>query len=105
MVLDEFRLDGRVALVTGANRGIGQRLVTGARRGRADVALLGRSQPVETQRHIEGCGRRATGADRDLATASPAERARSNMFAGPWTSTSSVHMGQPVGRQCPARER
>ena len=38
MVLDSFRLDGRVALVTGANRGLGRGAavaLAGGRRGRA----------------------------------------------------------------------
>ena len=45
MILDTFRLDGRVALVSGANRGLGQGCALALAEAGADVALLGRTRP------------------------------------------------------------
>jgi 2-deoxy-D-gluconate 3-dehydrogenase len=71
MVLDAFRLDGRVALVTGANRGIGQALAVALADAGADVALLSRSDPAETASRIGALGRRTTWIRADLSTAGP----------------------------------
>ncbi|MFY1671452.1 2-dehydro-3-deoxy-D-gluconate 5-dehydrogenase KduD [Plantactinospora sp. WMMB334] len=71
MVLDSFRLDGRVALVTGGNRGIGQALATALAQAGADVALLGRTRPAETVARVAALGRRALVVPVDLATAGP----------------------------------
>lgn len=70
MILDSFRLDGQVALVTGGGRGIGQGAAL-AEAG-ADVALLGRADASETVARIGAVGRRAHQVRRDLAQASPA---------------------------------
>ncbi|BCB83257.1 2-dehydro-3-deoxy-D-gluconate 5-dehydrogenase KduD [Phytohabitans suffuscus] len=71
MVLDTFRLDDRVALITGANRGIGQAIAIALGQAGADVALLGRSDPAETILAIEKLGRRALFVPVDLSTAAP----------------------------------
>lgn len=72
MILDSFRLDGRVALVTGANRGLGQAAACALAEAGADVALLGRGDPAETAERVAALGRRVHVVRRDLATATPA---------------------------------
>ena len=42
-VLDRFRLDGKIALVTGGARGLGLTMATALAEAGADVALAGRS--------------------------------------------------------------
>jgi 2-deoxy-D-gluconate 3-dehydrogenase len=73
VVLDQFSLDGRVALVTGANRGIGQALAVALAQAGADVALLGRTEPEQTAGLVTAAGRRTTWLEYDLRTASPVE--------------------------------
>ncbi|MHA7134834.1 2-dehydro-3-deoxy-D-gluconate 5-dehydrogenase KduD [Oerskovia turbata] len=70
MILDMFRLDGKVALVTGSSRGLGQGAAIALAQAGADVALLDRSTPTETLAAIEGLGRRAHVVERDLLQAS-----------------------------------
>jgi 2-deoxy-D-gluconate 3-dehydrogenase len=74
-VLDGFRLDGRVALVTGGNRGLGQGCAVALAEAGADIALLGRTSPDETMRRIAALGRRAAFVPCDLGKAGPAELA------------------------------
>ena len=71
MILDTFRLDGRVALVTGAARGMGQAIAVGLAEAGADVALLDVLPVDETRGRIESLGRRALGIERDLLGLTP----------------------------------
>ena len=48
-----FSLEGKVALVTGANTGIGQAIAVALAEAGADVALAGRSEPTESAVVIE----------------------------------------------------
>ncbi|QJW38421.1 2-dehydro-3-deoxy-D-gluconate 5-dehydrogenase KduD [Cellulosimicrobium protaetiae] len=65
-MLDRFRLDGKVALVTGSSRGLGQGAAVALAEAGADVALLDRSTPSETVAAVEALGRRVHVLERDL---------------------------------------
>lgn len=55
-----FDLTGKIALVTGAGRGLGQTIAAGLAEAGADVALVTNRTPAdETKRRIESFGRRA----------------------------------------------
>ncbi|GAA0564995.1 2-dehydro-3-deoxy-D-gluconate 5-dehydrogenase KduD [Paractinoplanes ferrugineus] len=69
MILDRFRLDGQVALVTGGNRGLGQGCAIALAEAGADVALLGRSSPADTMAAVAAVGRRALHVPGDLGKA------------------------------------
>lgn len=53
-----FDLSGKVALVTGANTGLGQGLAVGLAEAGADIVAAGRSAPTETETAIKALGRK-----------------------------------------------
>lgn len=69
-----FDLQGKVALVTGANTGIGQAIAVALSRAGANVALAGRSQPAETLALIESGGGKAVSIAADLSSIEPVGR-------------------------------
>ena len=71
MILDSFRLDGKVALVTGSSRGLGQGAAVALAEAGADVALLDRGDASATADLIAATGRRVHHVQRDLVSATP----------------------------------
>ncbi len=69
-----FDLAGKVALVTGANTGIGQSIAVALAEAGADVAVAGRSSADETLARIAQTGRRAVGIAADLSSIEPVDR-------------------------------
>ena len=69
-----FDLSGRVAVVTGANTGIGQAIAVALAQAGADVALVGRTPAEVTAATIRALGRRAQIVLADLSTIEPVHR-------------------------------
>jgi 2-deoxy-D-gluconate 3-dehydrogenase len=72
-VLDLFRLEGKVALVTGVGRGLGQAMTVGLAEAGADIAGLYRTNYEESQAQIEALGRRFLPVRCDLQEATVAQ--------------------------------
>ncbi len=76
-VLERLRLDGRVALVTGASRGLGRAMALALADAGADVALVARSKDAleETAAAVAGLGRRALALPADVTVEGEVEAA------------------------------
>ena len=57
-IFSKFSLAGKVAIVTGSTRGIGQGIAIGLAQAGADIFGVGRSDHEETKKEIEALGRR-----------------------------------------------
>lgn len=68
MILEQFKLDGKVAIVTGAARGLGQTMALGLAQAGADIALVDILDMNESQKKIEELGRRCISIKADLST-------------------------------------
>ena len=68
-----FDLKNKVALVTGANTGLGQGMALALADAGADIVLIGRSEPTETFEHIAKTGVKAHSILTDLGKADDVE--------------------------------
>ena len=68
-ILDTFRLDGRVAIVTGASSGLGVAFATGLAEAGADVAICARraDRLEQTRAQVEATGRRCLAVAADVS--------------------------------------
>lgn len=73
-VLDRFRLTGKVAIVTGASRGLGAAMAVALAEAGADVALVARSDTRELAAAITALGRRSITVSVDVAAPGAAEQ-------------------------------
>lgn len=74
MILDQFRLDGKVAVVTGATRGLGRGIAAALAEAGADIVGVARSDRFgETRTEVETAGRRFVGVTQDLFKAESAD--------------------------------
>jgi 2-deoxy-D-gluconate 3-dehydrogenase len=69
-----FDLTGKVAIVTGANTGIGEAIAVALANAGADVACVGRTPAEGTVQQIRALGRRAEIVSADLSTIKPVRR-------------------------------
>jgi 2-deoxy-D-gluconate 3-dehydrogenase len=69
-----FSLEGKVALVTGANTGLGQAIAVALARAGADVCGVSRRSCAGTQAAVRGTGRKFHFIEADLSSTEPAVR-------------------------------
>ena len=67
-ILDKFKLDGKVAIVTGTSRGLGQAMAIALGEAGADLAMVGMSDMSQTVRKIESLNRRCVTIKADLSS-------------------------------------
>ena len=72
-ILDSFKLDGKVALVTGAGQGLGQGMAAALAEAGADIIGLDRSSSEQTSQVIRSLGRRYRQVVCDLRQAAAAD--------------------------------
>lgn len=71
MILDKFKLDGKVAIVTGANTGLGQGMALALAEAGADIVGVGHSSAPDIQGEVEAMGRRFLGLKAELTSIEP----------------------------------
>ncbi|MGY5957363.1 2-dehydro-3-deoxy-D-gluconate 5-dehydrogenase KduD [Kosakonia sp. BK9b] len=66
MILDAFKLAGKVAIVTGCDTGLGQGMTLGLAEAGCDIVGVNRKIPHETAQRVEALGRRFLAIQADL---------------------------------------
>ncbi|MBN2103696.1 2-dehydro-3-deoxy-D-gluconate 5-dehydrogenase KduD [bacterium] len=66
MILDQFKLDGKAAIVTGAARGLGRAMAEGLAQAGADVAVVDILDTSDTVKAIQALGKKAIGIKANL---------------------------------------
>jgi 2-deoxy-D-gluconate 3-dehydrogenase len=74
MILDQFKLDGKVAIVTGASRGLGQGIAIALAEAGADIVGAGVSEMSGTAKEIEKLGRKFLPVKADLKDKASVEK-------------------------------
>ncbi len=67
MILDQFKLDGKVAVVTGGSRGLGRGMAEGLAQAGADIALVDILDMSDAKASVEALGRRCIAITADLS--------------------------------------
>ena len=70
MILDQFKLNGKVAIVTGSSTGLGEGMAYGLAEAGADIVGVYNNDLPENQKKIEALGRRFLGIQADLSNIS-----------------------------------
>ena len=81
MILDEFRLTGKVALVTGCNTGLGQGMAIGLAEAGADIVGIDyKVDPAQTMKAIEKQDSRFLYLEENLLSIEPVNRIIENVL-------------------------
>jgi len=74
MILDDFSLQGKVAVVTGSSTGLGQGFCLGFAEAGADIVGVDYVDSTETQKQVEALGRKYLNIKADLMTIAPIQQ-------------------------------
>jgi 7-alpha-hydroxysteroid dehydrogenase len=90
-IIDSFRLDDRVAVVTGAGKGIGEGIAVGLAEAGADLALVARTRSdlERVAEKIRTLGRRALVVPCDVADVTAVPATVQKVAGNPWPTTTS----------------
>ena len=82
MASNAFNLEGKVALVTGANTGLGQGIALALAEAGADIAAAGIVAATETEEKVKALGRRFINIEANLISIEPVDRIIAETLAG-----------------------